>query len=492
MKSRYVVAAGAVAFGVIGRFALVACGGNNAQPDDGGGPDVQNDVVVAPDGGSPHTAKFPVDTVIFLVKENRTFDIYFGKFPNANGVTKGRICDGGTIPLAPMLDISTPDITHAWQAAITSYDDGGMDCFDQITAAKHPNGGPLGYQVANQADIPNYWSLAQSFALGDNFYSSLHGPSFPNHLYTIAAQSGGVSDNPGGSQADAANAPQIGPCSADGSCPEPGEAGLYPDDITPLNQKKGVWGCDADPKERVPVRDQEGDIIEIYPCLDFPTLGDELTAAGVSWKMYAPAAGVDDAGFQGSAGYIWTVYDAIRHMRDTPNWAEHIVPVDQFVIDAKAGTLPNVVWISTPTPVSEHTPASVCTGENWTVSLLQALASGPQWSHSAMFITWDDFGGFYDHQAPDQIDYYGLGFRVPMLVVSPFAKQGFIDHTRGDFTSVLKFIEQDFDVPALTDRDGKNTSDMTQNFDFTQSARALPTLTQRTSTPNGTAACQTF
>jgi phospholipase C len=489
MKSRYWIALSAVAIGVTGRFALVACGGGNGNPDGGGSDVVAADV--APDA-QPHTAKFPVDTVIFLVKENRTFDIYFGKYPKANGVTTGRICDGGTIPLAPMLDISTPDITHAWNAAITSYADGGMNCFDQITNAKHPNGGPLGYQVADQADIPNYWSLAQSFALGDNFYSSLHGPSFPNHLYTIAAQSGGVSDNPGGAQADAANAPQIGPCASDGACPEPGEAGLEPDDVPPLNQKKGVWGCDADPKERVPVRDQEGDIIEIYPCLDFPTLGDELSAAGVSWKMYAPAAGVDDAGFQGSAGYIWTVYDAIRHMRDTPNWAEHIVPVDQFVVDAKAGTLPNVVWISTPTPVSEHTPASVCTGENWTVSLLQALASGPQWTHSAMFITWDDFGGFYDHQAPDQIDYFGLGFRVPMLVVSPYAKQGYIDHTRGDFTSVLKFIEEDFDVPPLTDRDGKNTSDMTQTFDFTVPPRALPVLTQRTSTPNGTAACQTF
>jgi phospholipase C len=124
--------------------------------------------------------------------------------------------------------------------------------------------------------------------------------------------------------------------------------------------------------------------------------------------------------------------------------------------------------------------------------LLQALASGPQWNQSAVFLTWDDFGGFYDHVAPDQIDFYGLGFRVPMLVISPYARTGYIDHTRGDFTSVLKFIEEDFDIPALTARDAQNSSDMTQNFDFTQQPRGLPTLTQRTTTPNGTAACQTF
>jgi phospholipase C len=480
-----------IVLGGAGLFALgivAQCGGNNGTPDGGSDATLSDVVGSDADDGGVHTAKFPVKNVVFLVKENRTFDIYFGKFPNANGATKGGVCDGGTQQLQPMLDISTPDITHAWAAALTSYNDGGMNCFDTITAAKHPNGGPLGYQVANQQDIPSYWTLAQTFALGDNFYSSLHGPSFPNHLYTIAAQSGGVEDNPAG-QADA-DAPTVGPCGTTQTCPEPGEAGLEPTDVPPLGLKKGVWGCDADPKTRVPVLDQEGDVIEIYPCLDFPTLGDELTAAGVTWKMYAPTQGVDDAGFQGSAGYIWSVYDAIRHMRDSPAWAEHIVPTEQFVIDAKAGNLPSVTWISTPTVVSEHTPASVCTGENWTVSLLQALAAGPQWNQSAMFITWDDFGGFYDHVPPQQIDKFGLGFRVPMLVVSPFAKPGFIDHTQGDFTSVLRFIEEDFDLPPLTDRDKNNTSDMTQNFDFTQSPRALPTLTQRTTTPNGTTACK--
>jgi phospholipase C len=441
--------------------------------------------------GAPHAAQLPIKNVVFLVKENRTFDIYFGKFPGANGATSGTICDGGAQPLQPMLDRSSPDISHAWAAALLAYNDGGMNCFDQINPATHPAGGPLEYQVADEADIPNYWALAKAFVLSDNFYSSLHGPSFPNHLYTIAATSGGVTDNPNGAAATLPDAPSVGPCGVTESCPEPGEAGLEPSDITPYTAKTGIWGCDADPKVRVRVLDEEGEVEEIYPCLDFQTLGDELNAAGVTWKMYAPVEGKYDGGFQGSGGYIWTVYDAIRHMRDSPEWAKHVVPIDDFVTDAKNGTLPSVSWISTPTPVSEHTPASVCTGENWTVSLLQAMAGGPQWSSSAVFVTWDDFGGFYDHVAPTQVDRYGLGFRVPLLVISPYAKPGMVDHTRAEFSSVLRFIETDFDLPPLTDRD-KNSVDMTQDFDFTQTPLQLPALTQRATTPNGDAGCTTY
>jgi phospholipase C len=242
----------------------------------------------------------------------------------------------------------------------------------------------------------------------------------------------------------------------------------------------------------VPVLDEEGEVEEIYPCLDFQTLGDELNAAGVTWKMYAPVEGTEDGGFQNSSGYIWTVYDAIRHMRDSPEWAQHVVSVDDFVTDAKNGNLPSVAWISTPTPVSEHTPQSVCTGENWTVSLLQALAAGPQWNQSAVFLTWDDFGGFYDHVPPTQVDIYGLGFRVPLLVVSPWAKGSTIDHTRAEFSSVLKFIETDFDLPPLTARDS-NAADMTQDFDFTQTTPvAFPAMKQRATTPNGDAGCTTY
>jgi phospholipase C len=242
---RLLLLAAGVAAGVLGLAAGcgsaehaaggAADGGNldSTVSIDAPGADAGGKVGEPGDAGIPHIAKFPVKNVVFMVKENRTFDIYFGKFPGANGVTTGQICDGGTVPLKRMLDRSSPDISHTWDSALTSYNDGGMNCFDRITTAKHPGGGPLGYQVADPADIPNYWLLAQTFVLSDNFYSSLHGPSFPNHLYTIAATSGGVTDNPITSQPTLPDAPQIGPCTSATDCPEPGEAGLEPSDVTP-------------------------------------------------------------------------------------------------------------------------------------------------------------------------------------------------------------------------------------------------------------------
>ncbi len=445
-------------------------------------------------GTAPHKARFPIKHVIFIVKENRTFDNYFGKFPGANGATTGTLSDGGVIPLGS-LGPETQGGDHSWSAALTAYNGGKMDQFDLIHGA---NGGRSNYVQASEADIPNYWKLAREFVLSDNFFSSLHGPSFPNHLYTIAAQSGGAEDNPlgafrlpdggllapdGGSRPDPGPAPLVGPCASSTSCPDSGVPGLEPSDVPPITERASVWGCDADPRTRVTVLDQEGEVTEIYPCFDFPTLGDLLTAAGVSWKMYAvtsvsaapdvgfPDGGFPDGGFPdgrlpgGFGGYQWTAYDAIRHMRDSDAWRAHIVPNEQFIADAKSGNLPAVSWVSIPLEVAEHAPASICEGENWTVSLLQALGTGPNWKDSAVFLTWDDFGGFYDHVAPTQIDKYGLGFRVPLLVISPFAKRGYVDHARAEFSSVLKFIEVNWDLPSLTERDSDSV-DMTQVFDF--------------------------
>jgi phospholipase C len=492
------LAAVGVSLGVVVGYSSAGCGssggasardsGTDSSPSTDAASDVTSDAppadAIAP-ADANHNATLPIKHVVFLVKENRTFDVYFGKFPGANGATRGKIHTGETVTLQPLIDRSTPDIDHSWDSALTAYDDGGMNGFDLITPGGtllDDAGVPHGYQVASQADIPNYWKLAQTFGISDNFFSSLHGPSLPNHLYTIAAQSGGVGDNPNAGDANLPNAPSVGPCTSPADCPRAAEAGLEPADIPSLPSTIEVWGCDADPKVRVPVYDQEGEVEMIYPCLDFPTMGDVLSDAGVTWKMYAPSqGGVDDAGFQNSNGYIWTVYDAIRHIRDSSAWKEHVVPVEQFVTDARAGNLPEVSWISTPSQWSEHPPASVCAGENWTVTLVEALAVGPDWKDSAMFITWDDFGGFYDHVPPAQIDYYGLGFRVPLIVVSPFAKPNYIDHTRGEFSSVLRFIETDFQVPNLTSRDKEGqTTDLTQFFDFNQKALLLPTLTPRT------------
>jgi phospholipase C len=455
-----------------------ACGSSKTSPGDaqpGPGADTGGGGPGPSDGGTvDHTAKTPIKHVVFLIKENRTFDNYFGKFMGANGSVTGK-ASTGTVTLGPLIDRSTPDIDHSWDAAMTAYDNGKMDMFDLIRAGGG-KAGMLAYQQATETDIPNYWTLAKTFAISDAFFSSLHGPSFPNHLYSIAGQSGGVMDNPHAGGPDGGPAPTVGDCDGSLGCPDPGKAGLEPISIPSLSGRPAVWGCDAPTKERVAVLDQEGMVEEIYPCLDFPTLGDELSAAGISWKMYAPAVGATGTA---ENGYIWTVYDAIRHIRDSDEWRAHIFKTEDFAVDAAAGNLPAVSWISTPSAVSEHPPSSVCVGENWTIAQLQALAQGSNWSSSAVFLTWDDFGGFYDHVAPPQLDKFGLGFRVPLIMISPFAKPGAIDHTTAEFSSVLRFMEMNWNLDNLTDRD-KNTTDLTQLFNFSGTPIALPALTART------------
>jgi len=131
-----------------------------------------------------------------------------------------------------------------------------------------------------------------------------------------------------------------------------------------------------------------------------------------------------------------------------------------------------------PAWASERPPASVCTGENWTVQMLNALMRGPDWSSTAVFLTWDDFGGFYDHVTPQQLDSFGLGFRVPLLVISPYAKKGYIDHTPYEFSSMLRFAEDILGLAPLTKRD-KGANNMFNAFDFTQKPRVPLVLRQR-------------
>ena len=363
----------------------------------------------------PHrSARWPIRHVVFLVKENHTFDNMFGLFPGADGTVTGRTSDGGTVLLTTAPDSYRRDIPHKWSSAMVAYDGGRMDGFDRLR-----NGPEEAYTQYRPWQIPNYWRWAKEFVLGDHFFSSEHGPSFPNHLFTIAAQSAGVRDNPPG---------------------------------------RRPWGCDSPAGTTVSVLDEEGQVTRIAPCLDVMTLGDELTRAGHSWKMYAPTANQD--------GYWFSVYDAIRHIRESPQWRRHVVPTSRFVADARAGRLPDVSWISTPQAVSEH-PSSggMCVGENWTTRLVDAVMRGPDWPSTAIFLTWDDFGGFYDHVPPPQVDVFGLGFRVPLILISPYARRGYVDHRTEEFSSVLRFIERDFSLPALTRRDAR-TPDMAADFDF--------------------------
>jgi phospholipase C len=388
-------------------------------------------VEVSPDGSATAavpTATIPpgmgkINHIVFLIKENRTFDTYFGTFPGANGATTGKISTGQVVPLGRTADRTPHDMGHSWPAALTAVDNGQMDQFDLIPNGT-VNGDYLTYTQFTEQDIPNYFAYAKQFALSDNTFSSLRGASFANHLYMIAATSGGA----------------IG--------------------LPTVIHRPGAWGCDGQPGTTVSVMAQDGVISNEFPCFDFPTLGDSLNNNfNRTWKSYSPSLG--------ESGYQWSAYDAVSHVRNSAMWTDHVVSWKQFAIDAAAGKLPAVSWVITDGDTSEHPPASSCVGENETVTQLNALMQGPDWASTAVFLTWDDFGGFYDHVPPPGIDQYGFGPRVPMIIISPYAKPGYISHTLYTFESVARFIEERFSLPALTDRDA-NANDMLDSFNFFQ------------------------
>lgn len=384
-----------------------------------------------------------IQHIVFIIKENRTFDNYFGTLPGADGATSGELSTGQVIPLGHTPDRTPNDICHTWACAHQAENNGSMNEFDLISGGNTlVNGTPLAYTQLTQADIPNYFSYAQNFVLADHMFSSLQGPSFPNHMYTIAGQSGGAINVPNSSSS---------------------------------------WGCDSESNTTVQVLESDGKIENEFPCFDFQTLADSLQNAGISWKYYAPG--------QGESGYIFSALDAIKHVRMGPLWTSNVVSDTQFVTEAQNGNLPAVSWLVTSVQNSEHPPYSTCVGENWTVQQINAIMQGPDWSSTAIFLTWDDFGGFYDHVPPPNIDTYGFGPRVPLLIISPFAKKGYISHTQYEFSSVLKFIENRFALSSLTARDTE-ANDTTDSFDFSQSPRPALILQTRTCPPAASSAKQ--
>jgi phospholipase C len=375
--------------------------------------------------------------IVFIIKENRSFDHYFGTYPGADGATFGRISTGAVIPLAHAPDRVPCDPGHFWQSAHTAVDGGKMDRFDKIIPNCLLSDGQtfLPYSQMQRQDIPNYWEYARNFVLADRMFSSLEGPSFPNHLYTVAATSAGAINNPGG--------------------------------LT----KPVSWGCDSSAGATVGVMAADGTITQQYPCFDMQTLADLLENAGISWRYYAPG--------RGQSGYVWSALDAVRHIRMSSLWQTHVISDTQFVTDARAGNLPAVSWIVTKGDQSEHPTSSTCVGENWTVAQINAIMQGPDWDSTAIFVTWDDFGGFYDHVPPPKVDKFGFGIRVPLLIISPFARRGVVNHTQYEFGSFLAFVERRFRLPNLGGRDA-TANTMLDSFDFFGPPRRPLVLPQRT------------
>lgn len=377
----------------------------------------------------------PIKHIIYIVKENRSYDNYFGRYPEGDGATTGQISNGKTVKLSVASDVLEPDLGHGFFDAVRGINGGKMNGFDQVT-----NGESLhGYSAFTRDGIPNYWAYADNFVLGDRMFSSMYGPTFPEHLYTIGAQAAGVvgnkleTDQPGG------------------YCDDLGETVYAFQKLTDEERKEVMKAEEQADTGRI------GDFWEeVRACFDFKTMPDMLNKHGISWRYYD------------EDGSWYNAILAIDHLFNSKYWGPNVVPQDEFIPDVQNGKLARVTWLIPGEGNNEHPGGpSVCAGENWSVEVINAVMNSKYWKNTAIFLTWDDFGGFYDHVVPPHLDEMGLGPREPLLIISPWAKQGFVDSTTYEFSSVLKFIETVYNLPSLTDRD-RAASDMLNAFDFSQ------------------------
>jgi phospholipase C len=398
-------------------------------------------------------SEYPIKRVVFIVKENRTYDNYFARFPGAEGTETGLISSGEEVELTPADDIFEPDLGHSFTDGVEGVNGGRMDRFDLVTNGETLNG----YTSFEREGIPNYWAYAENFVLSDHTFSSMYGPTFPEHLYTVAATAGDVVGNkdPLGGEG--------------GYCADPAEmAPAFEQPVTD-KEKEEIMTAEAqtfEPGEEWDFSDITKYWEKVRACFDFQVLPDQLEAAGIPWRYYAADGSWMNAML--AIEHIYNNEDIWGPKVQDPAYLNSGDEGDAVIEDIENGELKRVTWIVPPPGTNEHPGGpSVCVGENWTVRHVNAIMNSKYWKNTAIFITWDDFGGFYDHVPPPPLDHMGLGPRVPMLIISPWAKEGYVDPTVYEFSSVLKFIETIFGLQCMTERDCE-ANNMMSAFDFDQ------------------------
>ena len=390
-----------------------------------------------------------VKHVVIVVQENRSVDNLFNGFPGADTIRVG-LLRNTMLTLQPV-DLAFPaDVDHQHRAFVEAYDQGKMDGFWQaFTSPKQAETFPYAYVPERQ--VEPYWIMARRYTFADRMFQTNNGPSFPAHLYLIAGQSEYAASNPN-------------------------EQGTT----------RYAWGCDSPASARVATIAPGGDEVRpgVFPCFDFQTLADDANANGVTWRYYAPSIH--------SLGNIWSAFDAIRHVRYSPRWSNVVSPETRVLDDAAAGNLPSITWVVPSAQNSDHAfPAGASAvdialahgaqyGPDWVASVVNAIGRGPFWQSTAIVVVWDDWGGWYDHVTPPQLDRMGLGFRVPMIVISPWAKRHYVSHVQHEFGSILKLSELAFGLPSLHTTDERADA-LADCFDFTQSPEPfspIPSLRQ--------------
>jgi phospholipase C len=397
--------------------------------------------------------------VVVIVQENRTPDNLFQDpvliSRGADIAQSGLNSLGQTIPLAPMSLVTEYDLDHSPSGFRTMYDGGKMDGANHEGVACRgglPNCPPPNpeYGYVQASDVQPYFQLAEQYVFGDRMFQTNEGPSFPAHQFLIS----GTSAPTASSNLFAATNPNVGPA-----------------------------GCIGPPNELVSLADPKGKLSsQMYPCFEHPTLTDLLNQAGIGWRYYAP-----------SAGSIWTGPDAIQHMCQPQtvsgvlsctgsDWGNVIIPQQQVLTDIANQQLAPVTWVIPNGQASDHAAVNDGSGPSWVASVVNAIGNSSYWGDTAIFIIWDDWGGWYDHVAPTVISDgtswgsgYVYGFRVPLIVVSPYAKAHYISHATHDFGSILKFIEGTFGLASLNYADA-HADDFSDCFDFHQTPLVFHTI----------------
>ncbi|MBV9699880.1 MAG: hypothetical protein JO078_07125 [Candidatus Eremiobacteraeota bacterium] len=374
--------------------------------------------------------------VIWVVQENRSFNDMFEGFPGAQTASSGKNSYGQTIALRPISLKKTYEIDHSAYAMFSACNGKGKlpgtRCRMNGFNLERLYGGPLNGQYAYvpHRESKPYWDIAHQWVLADQMFASQLDESFVAHQYIIAAQA-----------------------------------------QSSVNVPFYYWGCGGGKTDQVEILKTDRKYGGTQrPCFNYATLGDGLDKAGLQWRFYTSHFRVPFSG-------LWSAYQAVRHIYYGPDWKKDIVtPQSRFLTDVAAGKLASFTWITPLCPDSDHPSCGGGLGPSWVTSIVNAVGKSQFWNSTAIFVQWDDWGGLYDPVKPPFADYDGLGFRVPLMVISPYAKNGYVSHVQYETASVLRFAEDLFGLPQLSAADARATSPAADCFNFSQPPRPFVTI----------------
>jgi len=384
--------------------------------------------------GLNSTGAGKIKHIVYIVQENRSFDNMFQGYPGADTVSSGKNSQGQRIKLQPWSLAHQYVIDHSDDAMFAACNGTGkipgtdcrMDGFDNESGY----GGPPNreYVYVPHSESKPYFDMAREWVLADRMFQSQLDESFTAHQYIIAAQA----------------------------------------DWT-VNLPTSYWGCQGGPSDTVPTLlpwRKPGPYIQA--CFSYQTLGDELDKAHLSWRFYASAYGSRSSG----TGGTWSSYQAVRHIYYGKDWKKDVIsPNWKFITDVRAGKLANFTWITPVCADSDHVNCPGGYGPSWVSALVNTVGKSKFWDSTAIFVQWDDWGGLYDHVAPAYENRDSLGFRVPLLVISPYAKKGYVSHVHYETASVLRFAEDLYGLDQLAPADRRANSPAGDCFDFSQAPR---------------------